>query len=79
MARRGLTGVDQGAYVFTRTDGEPLDYSNWRRRVWLPTTRAVGLHSLSFNDLRRANATALVLDRVNLKTAQTRLGHSDAR
>ena len=34
---------------------------------------------VSFHDLRRANATALVLDGVDLKTAQTRLGHSDPR
>jgi hypothetical protein len=32
-----------------------------------------------FHDLRRANATALVLDGVDVKTAQTRLGHSDPR
>ena len=34
---------------------------------------------VGFHDLRRANATALVLDGVDLKTAQTHLGHSDPR
>jgi integrase len=34
---------------------------------------------LGFHDLRRAAATALVLENVDLKTAQTRLGHSDPR
>jgi len=34
---------------------------------------------LGFHDLRRAAATALVLEGVDLKTAQTRLGHSDPR
>lgn len=34
----------------------------------------VGVHAL-----RRANATALILAGVDLKTAQSRLGHSDPR
>ena len=48
-------------------------------RVWSQATKAAGLEGLTFHDLRRANATALVLDGVDLKTAQTRLGHSDPR
>lgn len=38
-----------------------------------------GPERVSFHDLRRAAATALVRDGVDLKTAQTRLGHSDPR
>jgi integrase len=34
---------------------------------------------LTFHDLRRANASALVAQGVDLKTAQTRLGHADPR
>lgn len=34
---------------------------------------------LSFHDLRRANATGLVAEGVDVKTAQTMLGHSEAR
>jgi integrase len=34
---------------------------------------------LQFHDLRRANATRLVLEGIDLKTAQTRLGHTDPR
>jgi len=37
------------------------------------------LESLGFHDLRRTNATAMVLDGVDVKTAQARLGHSDPR
>jgi hypothetical protein len=50
-----------------------------RGQVWLPATRRADLEGLTFHDLRRANATALVLDGIDLKTAQTRLGHSDPR
>ena len=34
---------------------------------------------LSFHDLRRANATGLVAEGVDVKTAQTMLGHSESR
>jgi len=79
LARHDLTGVDADAFVFTSPRGEPLDYSHWRRRVWLPACSRTGLKGLVFHDLRRAAATALVLERVDMKTAQTRLGHSDPR
>jgi integrase len=79
LARRGLTGADVDAFVFVMPGGGPLDYSRWRRRVWLPATRAVGLEGLTFHDLRRVNATAMVLDGVDVRTAQARLGHSDPR
>jgi integrase len=79
LARAGLTGADGDAFVFVGPKGGPLRYSNWRRRVWLPACVRAGLEGLTFHDLRRAAATALVLEHVDMKTAQTLLGHSDPR
>ncbi len=79
LAVAGLTGADAGRLVFTTGTGSPLDYAHWRLRVWLPAVEAAGFASASFHDLRRANATALVHDGVDVKTAQARLGHSDPR
>jgi integrase len=79
LSRRRLTVDDVDAYVFCMPEGGPLDYAHWRVRYWLPATAAVGLPWLTFHDLRRANATALVTAGIDLKTAQTRLGHSDPR
>jgi integrase len=79
LADRGLTGATSDAFLFARADGRPLDYSNWRRRVWLPAVELADLEGLGFHDLRRTNATAMVLDGVDVKTAQARLGHSDPR
>lgn len=76
---RGLTGADDGELVFASPEGGPLEYSNWRRRQWLPAAKAAGVEGLGFHDLRRANATALVREGVDVKTAQARLGHSDPR
>ena len=79
LARRGLTGADSDAFVFVMPGGAPLDYSRWRRRVWLPATRAADVGGVTFHDLRRVNATAMVLDGVDVRTAQARLGQSDPR
>ena len=93
LARRGLTAADASALLFTARNGDLLEYANFRHRIWQPACIAAGLgkivedsetsqkryEGLTFHDLRRANATALVLAGVDLKTAQARLGHSDPR
>jgi integrase len=79
LDKRGLTGADTDALIFTAPDGGPIRYANWRNRVWVPACRAAGFPGLGFHDLRRTNATALVALGVNVKTAQERLGHSDVR
>jgi integrase len=74
-----LTGADPEELLFPNAEGRPLDYSNWRRRVWEPAVKEAGLDGLNFHDLRRTNATAMVAEGVDVKTAQARLGHSDPR
>ncbi len=61
LEQRALTATDANALLFEAPHGGLLDYSHWRRGVWVPATRAAGL------------------DGVDLKAAQTRLGHSDPR
>jgi len=79
LRRRGLSAVDADALVFVAPHGGPVRYDAWRRRVWMPACSAAGLEGLAFHDLRRVNATVLVAGGVDVKTAQTRLGHSDPR
>jgi Phage integrase family len=73
--------------------GRRLRYTNWLRRSWYPATIAAGLGQVvedqatgrrryegpGFHDLRRASATGLVAAGVDVKTAQSVLGHTDAR
>jgi len=73
------SGTDADAWVFPSTSGGPLHYANWYHRIWAPAVAAAGLEGLTFHDLRRANATGLVAAGVDVKTAQTRLGHSSSR
>lgn len=79
LRHRGLSGAEPERFVFGNEHGGPLDYANFRRRVWLPACREAGLDGLTFHDLRRANATAMALEGVDVKTGQTRLGQSDPR
>ena len=67
------------SFVSAGSDGEHLDYSNWLHRIWYPARQQAGVEWAQFHDLRRANATGLVLEGIDLKTAQTRLGHTDPR
>ncbi|MGI8750957.1 MAG: tyrosine-type recombinase/integrase [Acidimicrobiales bacterium] len=76
LARRGLTATDPTALVFATAAAGPLSYTNWRRRVWAPACAAAELPALRFHDLRSMAATALVAAGVDIKTAQTRMGHS---
>lgn len=93
MAAKGLTIEDRGELLFTSPAGGMLHYSNWLRRQWYPATVAAGVGAMveddrtgrkryegvGFHDLRRANATRLVAAGVDVKTAQSVLGHTDAR
>lgn len=93
MAARGLTTADREALLFTAPSGGMLRYTNWLRRTWYPAAVAAGLgrmvedeatgrrryEGLGFHDLRRALATGLVAAGADVKTAQSVLGHTDAR
>jgi len=79
MSSVGLTAADGDSFVFVNESGGPLDYTNFRRRIWHPALSRAGLPGVGFHDLRRAAATALVTELVDIKTAQARLGHSDPR
>jgi integrase len=74
--RIAVVGGAPDAYLFTGARGGPLHYSNWRRRIWLPACEAIGRPRLQFHDLRRLNLTVMVESGVDVKTAQTRAGHS---
>jgi integrase len=67
MASNQLTGAEPDRLVFTTPQGQPLDYSHWRLRQWLPATAKAGLDGAGFHDLRRANATTLVAEGIDVK------------
>ncbi len=79
LLARGLTEADSQAFVFGDGKGGPLHYSKWRTRVWLPACAKASVEGAGFHDLRWANATVMIAEGIDVKTAQQRLGHSDVR
>jgi integrase len=79
LASMDLTAADAASFVFPAPGGGHWSYANFRRRMWEPATKEAGLAGVGFHDLRRTATTQLVLANVDMKTAGTRLGHSDPR
>ena len=76
LAVSGLTAADADALIFVNREGRPLNYKVWLPWTWRRACERAGLPALRFHDLRSMAATALVAAGVDVKTAQTRLGHS---
>lgn len=45
------------AYVFTSSEGVPIERNNFRRRVWMPAVEASGLDGFHFHELRHTAGT----------------------
>ena len=52
--------------------------SNFRRRVWLPVTKEVGVEGLRFHDLRHTAATLAAASGASLRALMSRIGHASA-
>ena len=59
LARRGLTGQDTEAFVFTRPDGELMTYDWFTRHVWRPAIRDAGDSFIKFSSSGNSNARGL--------------------
>ncbi len=70
---------EDDAYVFTSSEGLPLERNNFRRRVWDPATEKSGLDGLRFHDLRHSAGTLAARTGATTKELMARLGHASAR
>ena len=72
------TWAEPGAagLVFPAAEGGWMRRSNFRRRVWLPATKAVGVEGLRFHDLRHSAATLAAAAGATTKELMARIGHS---
>jgi integrase len=70
--------VERGgeAYVFTSSDGQPIERNNFRKRVWLPAIRSTRMRGLRFHDLRHTAGTLAARTGATTKELMARLGHS---
>ena len=76
-----------GELVFPGPSGQPIDYHNWRSRVWAPLLTSTGPDAEhpervavtgTFHMLRHFFVTALIQSGVNAKMAETLAGHHSA-
>jgi integrase len=75
----GLSGADPDDLVFSSSSGAPLERSNFRYRIWVPATEAVGLAGLRFHDLRHTAGTLTARTGATTKEIMARLGHASPR
>ncbi|HUQ63996.1 MAG TPA: site-specific integrase, partial [Acidimicrobiales bacterium] len=71
-------GPEPDALLFTVPSGKPARYSNFRRSVWLPATRAAGLKGITTHLCRHTSATLLLAAGADVKDVQMHLGHKNA-
>jgi integrase len=64
--------------VFRNSVGGVLDNTNFRRNVFTPSVRALGLEPFTPHDLRHTTASLAVSAGANVKAVQRLLGHASA-
>lgn len=74
----GRTLFDKEEMLFITNAGNPVHYSNFRKRVWLPTVKTAGFEQLKFHDLRKTATTIMISNNFDVKSVQKILGHSSA-
>ena len=80
MKERGLTSDDRNELLFVGPEGGAWRASNFRSRVFEPARIKAGIPvGITFHSLRKMQATGMVRSGVDIRTAATRLGHSDTR
>jgi integrase len=65
--------------VFVGPAGGRLRRSNFRKQVWLPATRTVGLDGLRFHDLRHTGNTLAASTGASTRELMARMGHASSR
>ena len=77
-AWRHVAGKAPADLVFPAPGGGPLRKDNFRRRVFEPAARAVGLDGLTPHGLRHTAASLATASGADIKVVQAMLGHESA-
>ena len=64
------------AYVFTSSEGTPIERNNFRQRIWVPAVEASGLDGFNFHELRHTAGTLAARTGATTKELMARLGHA---
>jgi len=69
-------GEVDSAYVFTSSEGVPIERNNFRQRIWLPAVKASGMDGFHFHELRHTAGTLAARTGATTKELMARLGHA---
>lgn len=72
--KRGWQNVPE--WLFTASDGKPIDYANFSRRVWTKAVAKAGLRRRTCHDMRHTFATMRLSNGDPLAHVSKELGHS---
>lgn len=64
------------AYVFTSSEGTPIERNNFRRRVWMPAVETSAMDGFHFHELRHTVGTLAARTGATTKELMSRLGHA---
>lgn len=73
-----LIGDRKTGFIFQTSDGTPLDYHNFRNRVWSPAVVRAELAPFNIHACRHSYASWLIQDGVSLAKVGQLLGHVSA-
>lgn len=69
-------GVESTAYVFTSSEGVPIERNNFRQRIWMPAVKASTMDGFHFHELRHTAGTLAARTGATTKELMARLGHA---
>jgi integrase len=70
---------DGGMLIFTSPNGMPLSNTNFRRRVWLPALKTVGLSDIHIHDLQHTGNQFTANAGANPRELMAQMGHDSPR
>lgn len=71
-----IEGQDMTGSVFVRPSGTPVRRGRLRTDYWYPLCKRLNLPTVKFHALRHTSATLALAHGANMKSVQSRLGHS---
>jgi integrase len=69
---------NRDGWLFPSVEGNHLHPGNWRRRVWNPCVRSLGLDGVKPHGLRHLHASLLIAEGVPLPEIAKRMGHANS-
>lgn len=79
LIKRQLARHDSDYLYPSETNESPIDYHNWRKRIWTPACKAAKIKDAKWNDWRHTFASDLTMAGHSDRTVATLLGHSSTQ